>query len=840
MYKIFRNILKYVTIITLLTLVLQFQHVFATEFSNHTFIIAKGNSSSLNSNRFWKFLATNNNAGIEINISESDNKITLSSTNQDIIDFLNQVQQLTEKSESKIIPLFLNFSGNIAILDSIISSSTLSSKIFFLPQGETWPSLEYLIQSNRKIILFVNGEYTNESRILHRLDNYVIKISANKIIATSDIFEIELAINNELFLIDEFDKLPTKFTGTISRHQIPDYTNYLLENWTKYGKRPNFIFIGNKYSQFKFIISQLNSFPWITGTVKVSGKTLDRVYWKNQDISVTGGKFSFPYRGGEELMLSAFAPGYKMTPKQIVITGEMEVSENYPIIATPIEIGQGITGSFKFENFISNEVNPKTIFEGENYSFSEDIERGNVIKLPENASINLGNPEQFGLRNSSFTVSCFVKFTEILEFGDNAILGNYETEYRRGLHLVLRSGHPYFGLWGNDFISEKKLQPNIWHHLVWRYIIETGEQSIFLNGKNIGSSQGHPPFSGTGNILLGSALSEGASLRGYADDLYFWNRPLGKEEINRLTLNEDVQLFVVKKEAGFIEKHWRLFILGLVVIILLFLVLFIRINYRKKQNKKLFIDLPEPDSANQIKLFNEFKAINKKGEDITNLFTPKVKELFLFVLIHTIKNGNGARISDVNEQLWSGIEPKKIANNRAVTLNKLRKILNEIDGVEIVIQNRYLIIKMSDPFFSDYVEAMNLCQVAGGMSRQQLKTFFVLVKKGSLLKDINWNWLDDVRGYTGNQVIDNLLNLASIYKKENKIEGIDSISKRILDYDDLNEEAIYLQIWMLQETNNSHLAKFNFKSFCAKYEENLGEPFSMDFEQFIKHYSNEL
>jgi two-component SAPR family response regulator len=820
--------------------VFQFQHVFATEFSNHTFLIAEGNSVSLNSNRFWKFLKTNDNVGIEIKISEADKRITISSTNQDIIEFLSQIQKITESVESKIVPLFLTFNGDISILDSIISSSKLASKFFFLPQGETWPSLEYLIQSNRKIILFVKGNYINESRILHRLDNYVLKISANKIMGTSDIFEIESAVNNELFLIDEFDKLPTNWSGTMSRHQIPDYINYALENWTKYGKRPNFIFAGNKYSQFYFIISQLNSFPWISGSVKVLGKTLERVYWKNQEISVTGGKFSFPYRGGEELMLSAFAPGYKMSPKQIVITGEMEVSENYPIIATPIGMGEDITGSFHFDNLILNEVNPKVIFDGENYSFSEDIERGNVIKLPENASINLGNPEQFGLRNSSFTVSCFVKFTEILEFGDNAILGNYENEYRRGLHLVLRSGHPYFGLWGNDYISEEKLQANIWYHLVWRYIIETGEQAIFLNGKNIGSSQGHPPFSGTGDILLGSALSEGASLRGYADDLYFWSRPLGKEEINRLALNEEIQLFVSKKNGSVFKGNSSLVIIGFIVLILLFIVLIVLFQKIRNPKKQISINLPKADSSNQIKLFNEFTAINNKRQNITNLFTPKVKELFLFVLIYTVKNGNGARITDINEQLWPGIESKKIANNRAVTLNKLRKILNEIDGIEIVIQNRYFVIKMSDPFFSDYVEAIHLCQIAGGMTRLQLETFFVLVKKGSLLKETNWNWLDDIRGYTGNQVIDNLLNLASIYKKENNLESIDSISKRILDYDDLNEEAIYLQIWMLQKTNNSHLAKFNFKSFCTKYEENLGEPFSMDFEQFIQHYSNEF
>jgi hypothetical protein len=166
-----------------------------------------------------------------------------------------------------------------------------------------------------------------------------------------------------------------------------------------------------------------------------------------------------------------------MVPEQIIVTGEMTVPESYQIMANPVHLSKNLTGSFIFDNQILNSVNQLQTFEGNNFSYVQDIKRGNVLRLPENASINLGKPENYGLRNSSFTVSCFVKFTEILEFGDNAILGNYERGYRKGLHLILRSGHPYFGLWANDFVSKETLEPNIWYHLTWRYVIETGEHS---------------------------------------------------------------------------------------------------------------------------------------------------------------------------------------------------------------------------------------------------------------------------------------------------------------------------------------------------------------------------
>jgi two-component SAPR family response regulator len=241
---------------------------------------------------------------------------------------------------------------------------------------------------------------------------------------------------------------------------------------------------------------------------------------------------------------------------------------------------------------------------------------------------------------------------------------------------------------------------------------------------------------------------------------------------------------------------------------------------------------------NQVMLFGEFKAINNEGENISRLFTPKVKELFLFTLIQTQKNGIGASVEEINRVLWDGLPQKKVANNRSVTLNKLRKILQQFKGVEIVSSDKTLQLVAEEPFFCDYIDAFKLCQNPNGMTKQQLMLFFQLVKRGRFLKGITWPWLDEVRGFTGNQVIDNLLKLASLYKKENNLNEIEKIAKRILDYDDLSEEAIYLQVWALQKADNSHLAKFNFESFSKKYQENFGEAYQLNFSDFVKSYEN--
>ncbi len=813
----------------------------AGDFSDESFMIAKVNPFDYNSERLWNFIQQNNWAGIEFDIDSLNNDAIIRNSRHSFSSVLEKIGILVAEDESKIIPVFINYSGNIHLLDSIINSSTISSRIFYLPQGEKWPSTEYLVQANRRIIFFVNGQITNESRILHHLQDYALQIGASRLTPNSAILSKESNINRELFKINNFHRLPIGANAAkLNKNLVPDYINFLLDSWTKIGKRPNFISVGNSIYNFDFIVGQLNSFNAIKGLVRTAGRNLERVYWKNPDILITGGKFSFPIRGGEEVILTPFAPGYHMSPEQLIVTTEMQVPDNYSILATPLDLSAGITASFFFEESVTDLVNPERTFEGNEFSFSQDIDRGIVLKLPENANVTLGNPNLYGLPNSSFTVSCFIKFTDILEFGDNAILGNNEQGYRRGMHLILRSGHPYFGLWANDYMSDEILQNNIWYHLTWRYIIETGEQAIFVNGQFVGGSDGHPAYSGSSDLHIGTALSSGASLRGYIDNLHIWNRPLGNEEIMRLSSDEEIHMQQADEKDNLITVDAETVSIASIALLLILLISWIVFRKVRKIKETTYQEMIQTPTENKIQFFGEFKAINKGGENVSDLFTPKVKELLVYSVIHTLKNGIGAPIQELNETLWYGIEAKKVANNRAVTLNKLRKILIQFEKIEIISNGGYLQFKISESFFCDYIEAFKLCQNPRGMSHQQLEMFFNLVKKGRLLKGIDWPWLDEIRGFTGNQVIDNLLKLASIYKNENKLKDVEMVAQRILDYDDLNEEAIYLQIWALQKANNLHLAKFNFKSFCSKYEKNLGEPLKMSFGEFTRFYSEKL
>ena len=183
---------------------------------------------------------------------------------------LKQLNSIVTEYPSKIIPVFVEYNDDILLLDSIINKSDISSSIFYLPQGETWPSEEYLVQANRRVIFFVDGNFSNESRILHTTKNYAFEISAD--VASNSLFNTNNVekVNQELFIINNFNQIPiTSPNNQLNRNLVPDYINFLLENWKKYGKRPNFIFVGNEIFNFDFIVDQLNSFTWIKGAAKI-------------------------------------------------------------------------------------------------------------------------------------------------------------------------------------------------------------------------------------------------------------------------------------------------------------------------------------------------------------------------------------------------------------------------------------------------------------------------------------------------------------------------------------------------------------------------------------------
>ncbi|MFD0793776.1 hypothetical protein ACFQZX_09110 [Mucilaginibacter litoreus] len=92
---------------------------------------------------------------------------------------------------------------------------------------------------------------------------------------------------------------------------------------------------------------------------------------------------------------------------------------------------------------------------------------------------------------------------------------------------------------------------------------------------------------------------------------------------------------------------------------------------------------------NAIYLLGEFTAYNKAGKDISYLFSPKIKQLFILILLNS-KNGQGVVSKRISSILWPDKEVAKTKNIKGVTINHLRNIIADIEGIELTfLNNKY-------------------------------------------------------------------------------------------------------------------------------------------------------
>jgi hypothetical protein len=85
----------------------------------------------------------------------------------------------------------------------------------------------------------------------------------------------------------------------------------------------------------------------------------------------------------------------------------------------------------------------------------------------------------------------------------------------------------------------------------------------------------------------------------------------------------------------------------------------------------------------RIMLFGYFEIITADGQNITRQFTPLLKEMFLLILIDSLRYDKGVSSEKLNDILWNGKDIKDAKNNRSVNLVKLKNILEKLGGCNI-------------------------------------------------------------------------------------------------------------------------------------------------------------
>jgi DNA-binding SARP family transcriptional activator/DNA-binding beta-propeller fold protein YncE len=238
--------------------------------------------------------------------------------------------------------------------------------------------------------------------------------------------------------------------------------------------------------------------------------------------------------------------------------------------------------------------------------------------------------------------------------------------------------------------------------------------------------------------------------------------------------------------------------------------------------------------ASAIYLFGHFTVLDKEGNDITRLFSPLLKELFLLLFLHSLPGKAGISSEKINEILWPGRSVKDAKNNRSVNIVKLKSILDKTGAYTLVKENDKWIFHFDDPQvqvdLAGYLQLLSVISIDGS----NIHRVADLVKRGAFLQETEYSWLDKFKADISAQAIPLLIHYLEEHTAEP--EQVISICDCILNFDSLCEEAVMLKCKALVTLRQHASAKKIYTSFIAEYERIYGETFEMEYTKAIEQY----
>ncbi|KAF0151712.1 MAG: Kelch repeat-containing protein [Ignavibacteria bacterium] len=285
---------------------------------------------------------------------------------------------------------------------------------------------------------------------------------------------------------------------------------------------------------------------------------------------------------------------------------------------------------------------------------------------------------------------------------------------------------------------------------------------------------------------------------------------------------------------NFLQKYKPL----IVIAILLSAIIPLILHTRKKNKKSVspaaisYSSNNELRKSNCIYLFGDFKVFDKNSNEITEEFSPKIKQLFVLLLMKSYNGSNhGITTEALTTYLWPDANSESTKNNRNVTISKLRKILSKLETIEIKYEHNSWNLSVSNGLFCDYIYFRSVLNDNGSILDATQKINEIL-SRGELLQGEAYDWFDGQKTQLTEESLSKLKKVVTSNKinPEIKIKIADSI----LLLDLVDEIGLAIKISSLTELGNHTLAKTTYDLFRKEYSRIYDEEYKKSFSDFLK------
>lgn len=236
-------------------------------------------------------------------------------------------------------------------------------------------------------------------------------------------------------------------------------------------------------------------------------------------------------------------------------------------------------------------------------------------------------------------------------------------------------------------------------------------------------------------------------------------------------------------------------------------------------------------SHNAIYLFGNFTVIDRNERDITYMFSPKLRMIFSYILLHSILK-NGVLSSDMNELFWADKADDKVKNLKGVTMNHIRKILQEMDGIELTYHKGYFKLLFDKDFYCDYLSYISLI----GKEEQTASASHCVVEltnifsRGKFLSTMESELFDYFKQKVENFVLQFLPDQINKMYRVCKYDAVIRLCNILFTADALSELALKYYICAYQKMGMPDKAIKRYNSFAKDYKREMDEEYHTPYE----------
>lgn len=301
-----------------------------------------------------------------------------------------------------------------------------------------------------------------------------------------------------------------------------------------------------------------------------------------------------------------------------------------------------------------------------------------------------------------------------------------------------------------------------------------------------------------------------------------------------------------------LEIRWLWIVTVIGVLLLAGGVLFVRKKRGKQRNvapesSSVLMSLPfgrEPDKSvqgketlakedfesslvrpNAVYLFGPFTVIDRNGRDITHLFSSRLRQVFIYILLHSTHNG--VLSASLNEVFWADKPDDKVKNLKGVTINQIRKNLAELDGVELVHDKGYFRLVFTD-CYCDYFRFRTLKN-----AEEVENELGILLMRGKFLDGMDAGMMDHFKQKVEEFLSSFLpLEIERLYQ-QHKYDAVIRFCNVLFRVDPVNELALAYGMHALNHTGSSQEAILQYSLFVREYRQMMNEEYSTSYAELM-------